>query len=99
MTFAVNFVIIHYMKNNKWTDEQVRELKKLYGKHTAAECAKHFNKTVSAIHSKVHYLRKRGWTFDRKRDIKVRKTTPPHAITSIHKDKTKIIPRKNKYNT
>lgn len=50
--------------NNRWTDEQVRELKKLYGKHTAAECAKHFNKTVSAIHSKVHYLRKRGWTFD-----------------------------------
>ena len=83
--------------NNKWTDKQVRELKKLYGKHSAAELAKHFNKSPSAITSKVHYLRKRGWTFDTKRDIKVRKTTPPHATTSIHKDKTKSIPRKAKY--
>ena len=77
------------MKNNKWTDEQVRELKKLYGRHSAADCAKHFGKSESAIRSKVHYLRKRGWTFDRKRDIKVRKKTPSHAMTSIHKDKTK----------
>ena len=77
------------MKNNKWTDEQVRELKKLYGNHSAADCAKHFGKSETAIRSKVHYLRKRGWTFDTKRDIKVRKTTPPHAITSTHRDRTK----------
>ena len=50
--------------NNKWTDKQVRELKKLYGKHSAAELAIHFNKSPSAITSKVHYLRKRGWSFD-----------------------------------
>ena len=87
------------MKNNKWTDEQVRELKKLYGRHSAADCAKHFGKSESAVRSKVHYLRKRGWTFDTKRDIKVRKTTPAHGMTNIHTDKTKIIPRKSKYNT
>ena len=86
------------MKNNKWTDEQVRELKKLYGRHSAADCAKHFGKSESAVRSKVYYLRKRGWTFDTKRDIKVRKTTPAHGMTSIHTDKTKIIPRKSKYN-
>ena len=87
------------MKNNKWTDEQVRELKKLYDRYSAADCAKHFGKSESAVRSKVHYLRKRGWTFDTKRDIKVRKTTPAHGMTSIHTDKTKIIPRKSKYNT
>lgn len=75
--------------NNKWTDKQVRELKKLYGNHSAAELAIHFNKSPSAITSKVHYLRKRGWTFDRKQDIKVRKTTPEHGMTQVHTDKTK----------
>ena len=26
-----------------------------------------------------------------------RKKTPPHASTQVHKDKTKVIPRKSKY--
>ena len=26
-----------------------------------------------------------------------RKKTPPHASTQVHKDKTKVIPRKEKY--
>ena len=26
-----------------------------------------------------------------------RKVTPPHASTQMHKDKTKVIPRKKKY--
>ena len=26
-----------------------------------------------------------------------RKKTPPHATTQVHKDKTKVIPRKKKY--
>ena len=26
-----------------------------------------------------------------------RKVTPPHASTQVHKDKTKVIPRKEKY--
>ena len=28
---------------------------------------------------------------------KTRKKTPPHASTQLHKDKTKVIPRKEKY--
>lgn len=30
--------------------------------------------------------------------IFVRKVTPEHATTKVHKDKTKVIPRKQKYN-
>jgi len=51
-------------KTNKWTDEQVKDLKKLYGNQTAEELVMHFNKSSTAIRSKVHYLRKRGFTFD-----------------------------------
>ena len=29
--------------------------------------------------------------------IKCRKETPSHASTQVHKDKTKVIPRKSKY--
>ena len=29
--------------------------------------------------------------------IKSRKETPSHASTQVHKDKTKVIPRKDKY--
>ena len=88
------------MKNFKrtaWSDQQVDLLKKFYGDLSIDDLTTMLGKTKSAIYSKVHYLRKRGWTFDKKRDIKVRKTTPPHAMTSIHKDKTKGIPRKAKY--
>jgi hypothetical protein len=31
------------------------------------------------------------------RDLKSRKETPSHASTQVHKDKTKVIPRKKKY--
>ena len=30
-------------------------------------------------------------------EIKTRKETPSHASTQVHKDKTKVIPRKEKY--
>ena len=32
-----------------------------------------------------------------KPELKSRKETPSHASTQIHKDKTKVIPRKSKY--
>jgi|TARA_B100000809_G_scaffold62891_1_gene59619 hypothetical protein len=32
-----------------------------------------------------------------KRELKARKETPSHASTQVHKDKTKVIPRKRKY--
>ena len=34
----------------------------------------------------------------KKPEIAVRKETPNHASTQIHKDKTKVIPREYKYN-
>ena len=33
----------------------------------------------------------------KKPEIKSRKATPSHGLTQVHKDKTKIIPRKKKY--
>jgi|TARA_B100001063_G_C16538262_1_gene439916 uncharacterized protein with von Willebrand factor type A (vWA) domain len=30
-------------------------------------------------------------------NIKSRKETPSHGLTQVHKDKTKVIPRKEKY--
>jgi len=50
--------------NNKWTDSEVRLLKKEYGTATTQQLAVRLNKTPTAIYSKVQYLRKRGWTFD-----------------------------------
>ena len=31
--------------------------------------------------------------------VSVRKETPTHGLTQVHKDKTKLIPRKEKYKT
>tara|TARA_Y100001951_G_scaffold94492_1_gene91030 strand:+ start:520 stop:711 length:192 start_codon:yes stop_codon:yes gene_type:complete len=58
------FVIIDYMKNsNKWSVRQHGLLKRLYGEVTMEELSKKLGKSKSAIYSKVHYLRQRGWTF------------------------------------
>ena len=60
-----------YMKiiNNKWTESELRLLKREYGSVPSAYLAARLNKTSSALASKVHYLRKRGWTFDTKRSL------------------------------
>ena len=50
--------------NNKWTDSELRQLKKYYGTIANVELAARLNKSPSAITSKVHYMRRRGWTFD-----------------------------------
>ena len=50
--------------NNKWTEKEVRLLKKEYGKVNTSDLAVRLHKTPTAIYSKVQYLRKRGWTFD-----------------------------------
>ena len=42
-----------------------------------------------------------GWelAFGKKKpEIKARKAQPDHSVTQIHKDITKVIPRKYKYN-
>lgn len=33
----------------------------------------------------------------KKPELKSRKATPTHGLTQVHKDKTKVIPRKKKY--
>jgi biotin operon repressor len=50
--------------NNKWTDKQVRLLKRDYGTVPIAEIEIMIGKSATAIRSKVHYLRNRGFTFD-----------------------------------
>ena len=50
--------------NNEWTDAELRQLKKYYGTISNIELAARLNKSPSAITSKVHYMRRRGWTFD-----------------------------------
>tara|TARA_Y100000361_G_C11132024_1_gene329539 strand:+ start:1049 stop:1198 length:150 start_codon:yes stop_codon:yes gene_type:complete len=47
----------------KWTDKEVDLLKRFYGELPIDDLAFMLHKTKSAIYSKVHYLRKRGWTF------------------------------------
>jgi len=53
------------MKNiiKAWRDSQVDTLKKFYGSIPIDELVLKIGKSKSAIYSKVHYLRKRGWTF------------------------------------
>ena len=53
-------------KRNRWTDKQVKQLKEHYGHMELTDIAHMLGKTPSSITSKVHYLRKRGWTFDSK---------------------------------
>ena len=50
--------------NNKWSESDIRLLKKEYGKVSTTALAVRLNKTPTAVYSKVQYLRKRGWTFD-----------------------------------
>ena len=54
-------------KTNRWTDKQVKQLKTHYGHMELMDISHMLGKTPSAITSKVHYLRKRGWTFDSKK--------------------------------
>ena len=48
---------------NKWTDREVDLLKKYYGDISIGEMCVILEKSKSAIYSKVHYLRKSGWSF------------------------------------
>lgn len=65
-------VIFCYNKNMKkynnkgWSDHEVDMLKKYYNTLTINEMREILNRTESSIRSKVHWLRKRGWTFHEK---------------------------------
>ena len=51
-------------KTNRWTDKQVKQLKTHYGEMELMEISHMLGKTPSAVTSEVHYLRKRGFTFN-----------------------------------
>ena len=51
-------------KTNRWTDKQVKDLKTHYGEMDIFELSYMLGKTQSSVTSKVHYLRKRGFTFN-----------------------------------
>jgi hypothetical protein len=51
-------------KTNRWTDKQVKMLKKFYGDMELQDISHMLGKTPSAVTSKVHYLRRRGWAFN-----------------------------------
>jgi biotin operon repressor len=53
---------------SNWTTEQKDFLKRHYNEMPIKEIAQKLNKSEEAIHSKVAYLRKRGWTFNRRND-------------------------------
>ena len=51
-------------KTNRWTDKQVKQLKTHYGEMELMDISHMLGKTPSAVTSKVHYLRKRSFTFN-----------------------------------
>ena len=53
---------------SSWTQEEKYFLKRHYNEMPTKEIAEKLNKSEEAIHSKVAYLRKRGWTFSRRSD-------------------------------
>jgi len=50
--------------SSRWTDKDISLLKKFYGELAIDEMSIMLGKSHSAIRSKVHYLRKRGYTFN-----------------------------------
>jgi|TARA_Y100000033_G_C2711475_1_gene93606 Mn-dependent DtxR family transcriptional regulator len=51
-----------------WTDKEKRYLKEHYNVAKIEVIAEILERTPQSIRSQVNYLRKRGWTFNRKRD-------------------------------
>ena len=51
-------------QSSRWSDKEIRLLNQWYGDISIEEMSILVGKTPSAIRSKVHYLRKRGWAFD-----------------------------------
>ena len=54
--------------NKRWTCTERDFLKRHYNDLSTEEIALKLDKTKEQIHSQVYYLRKRGWTFNRRKD-------------------------------
>ncbi len=55
---------------NKWTQEELDFLKRHYNVMPLEEIVRKLDRSEDSIVSKVYYLRKRGWTFNRWTDAK-----------------------------
>lgn len=52
----------------RWTDMQREFLKRYYNVIPMEELEEQLDRSATAIRSQVFYLRRRGWTFKRKKD-------------------------------
>ncbi|HAW03269.1 MAG TPA: hypothetical protein DCW83_01205 [Saprospirales bacterium] len=53
--------------NKRWTQEDKQYLKENYKVIHTADICKKLQVTESQLYSQIHYLRKRGWTFNNRR--------------------------------
>ncbi len=57
-----------YMRT--WTEEEIKYLRENYNKVPMSIVAGQLGRTAQSIRSKIHNLRKKGYTFDRVKDAK-----------------------------
>jgi len=53
-----------------WTEEELKYLRENYNKVPMSIVAGQLGRTAQSIRSKVHYMRKKGYTFNRITDAK-----------------------------
>ena len=53
-----------------WTDEEIKYLRANYNKVPMSIIASQLGRSAQSIRTKVHYMRKKGFTFDRVADAK-----------------------------
>jgi biotin operon repressor len=56
--------------NKTWTDTERQYLKRHYNVKSTEDIAVALDRSPSQIASQVYYLRRRGWTFNRRGDAK-----------------------------
>ncbi len=52
----------------RWTDKEYAYLKENYNVLPMHTIESQLERSESSIRAKIHYLRKRGWTFNRRKD-------------------------------
>ena len=53
----------------KWTEDEKQFLKRNYNDMSTEDIASKLGRNPSNIASQIYYLRKRGWTFNSKKDV------------------------------
>lgn len=57
-----------FRKTGRWTTKERQLLKDKYNTIPAEQLSALMGRSLSSITSQVNYLRKRGWTFNRRKD-------------------------------